>query len=103
MEENWTGSSGFQGKSFNTYNPIDSTWNQLRVDVSGATYHFSGRFENEAMALKGTTQTAKGEVHFKLTFYPNRSSGTVRQIWEMSKDAGTTWATIFDGTYKRKP
>ncbi len=26
LEENWTGKSGFKGKSFNTYHPADSSW-----------------------------------------------------------------------------
>ncbi|MEM8908357.1 MAG: hypothetical protein AAGD05_10970, partial [Bacteroidota bacterium] len=69
IEENWTGSGGFRGKSFNTYNPVDSTWNQVWVDVSGATYHFSGRYQNDVMALKGSSKTAQGTVHFKLNFY----------------------------------
>jgi len=23
----------------------------------------------------------------------------VRQLWEVSKDAGATWSVVFDGTY----
>ncbi len=103
LEENWTGGSGFKGKSFNTYNPIDSTWNQVWVDVGGATYHFSGRFKNDVMALRGETETLKGKALFKLTFYYKRSLDIVQQVWEMSTDNGTTWTGIFDGTYKRKP
>ena len=46
IEENWTGGSGFQGKSFNTYNAQDSTWNQVWVDVAGNTYHFKGKYKD---------------------------------------------------------
>ncbi|MEM9822817.1 MAG: hypothetical protein AAF985_17180 [Bacteroidota bacterium] len=102
IEENWTGASGFQGKSFNTYNPVDSTWNQVWVDVSGATYHFSGRFKDDVMALEGMQKTQKGTLLFKLNFHYDRSKDIVRQIWKMSNDGGTNWGIIFDGTYRRR-
>jgi len=102
VEENWTGGTGFVGKSFNTYNPVDSTWNQVWVDGSGATYHFSGKYQDGQMALKGASTTARGKVLFTLTFQPDRVADTVRQVWKMSTDNGAKWQTLFDGTYRRK-
>ena len=101
IEENWTGSTGFVGKSFNTYNSVDSTWNQVWVDQSGATYHFSGKYQDNVMALKGSFTGKQGTAFFKLTFYHHPKNNTVQQVWEMSQDNQATWSTIFDGTYKR--
>ena len=28
--------------------------------------------------------------------------GTVRQVWDVSKDGGESWKTVFDGLYTRK-
>ena len=28
--------------------------------------------------------------------------GTVRQLWETSSDKGTSWATAFDGLYRKR-
>ncbi len=102
VEENWTGLGGFKGKSFNTFNPLDSTWNQVWVDQTGATLHFSGKYENDILALSGQQQTKEGEVWYTLNFHRQRTNRTVRQIWKMSNDEGKTWTTLFDGTYKKK-
>ena len=102
IEENWTGGSGFAGKSFNTYNEMDSTWNQVWVDQSGATYHFSGKYKDQVMALKGQSKTNRGTALFTLTFSYNQEANTIRQVWKLSKDQGITWENLFDGTYRRK-
>ena len=101
LEENWTGASGFQGKSFNTYNPADSTWNQVWVDGSGARYTFTGHLEDQVMALKGETMGKKGKVLFSLNFHYDSAKDEVRQIWKMSTDNAASWSTIFDGTYRK--
>ena len=103
MEENWTSATGWQGKSFNTYNPVDSTWNQVWVDQSGATYHFSGRREGDVMQLYGETTSPKGEpILFDFSFRYDPEKDTVRQLWKMSKDEGGSWQVIFDGMYVKK-
>jgi len=103
IEENWTGANGFAGKSFNTYNPADSTWNQVWVDVAGNTYHFSGKYEDKVMRMAGETLNAKGQkVIFEMSYHYNPDEDTVRQIWKQSQDGGAQWQTIFDGLYRKK-
>lgn len=102
IEENWKGAGGFEGKSFNTYNPEDSTWNQVWVDVGGNTYHFKGKFKDNVMRLKGES-TAKGKTAlFDMAYHYNEKENTVRQIWKMSTDVGKSWNTIFDGIYRKE-
>ena len=102
VEENWTGGSGFQGKSFNTYNPKDSTWNQVWVDMSGATYHFKGKYQDNVMQMKGKSPGQNGQmVLFDMSYHP-QEDGAVRQIWKMSTDGGKNWNTAFDGMYRKK-
>lgn len=102
VEENWTGGSGFQGKSFNTYNVQDSTWNQVWVDMGGATYHFKGKFKDNVMHMKGKTPGRNGQmVWFDMSYHP-QADGAVRQIWKMSTDKGESWNTAFDGMYRKK-
>ena len=60
------------------------------------------RYADGILALSGKQQTPEGEVLHTLDFHRNLSEQTVRQVWKMSKDQGTTWTTLFDGTYKRK-
>ena len=104
IEENWVSTSDWKGKSFNTYNPVDSTWNQVWVDQSGATYHFSGRRKGNVMQLSGeTTQQKKASVSFLgLAFHYEPEKDSVRQVWKMSKDEGSNWTVIFDGTYRKE-
>lgn len=102
IEENWTGATGFAGKSFNTYNPADSTWNQVWVDVGGSTYHFSGRFKDNVMQMHGENMVNGKPVLFDMAYHFNKEKGTVRQVWKMSNDDGKNWKTIFDGIYRRK-
>ena len=102
VQENWTGATGFKGKSFNTYSSIDSTWNQVWVDVSGATYHFKGKLIEEAMVMKGTTQNNGKAILFEMSYTPDKNTGYVRQLWKQSSNKGDTWAVIFDGIYKKQ-
>lgn len=103
IQENWTGATGFTGKSLNTYNTIDSTWNQVWVDVSGATYHFKGKLEGTTMLMQGQTSNPSGQlILFKMSYTPNKANGNVRQIWKQSSDEGENWTVVFDGIYKRK-
>ncbi len=105
IEENWTGGNGgFQGKSFNTYNPVDSTWNQVWVDTGGSTYHFKGQYADHVMRLKGETISRRtgGKVLFDMSYTHDPEKGTVRQVWQASSDDGKSWNTIFAGIYRKK-
>lgn len=103
VQENWTGATGFKGKSFNTFNSIDSTWNQVWVDVSGATYYFKGKMEENAMKLKGQTIGRNGQaILFKMSYTPDKNTGNVHQLWKQSSNKGENWQVIFDGIYKKK-
>lgn len=103
IEENWkSANSPYEGKSFNTYNPQDSTWNQVWVDNGGATYHFKGKYKDNVVDMYGETPTKKGPLKFNMSFTYNRKDDTVRQVWKSSKNDGKTWDVAFDGTYKKR-
>lgn len=103
IEENWKSNrSAFEGKSFNTYNPQDSTWNQVWVDNTGNTYHFKGKYEDNLMDMYGQS-TANGQTsHFNMSFTYNEKEKTIRQVWKLSTDEQKNWRVIFDGTYIRE-
>ncbi len=103
VQENWTGATGFKGKSLNTFSPIDTTWNQIWVDVSGATYHFKGEWESGAMKMKGQTIGGNGQtILFEMSYTPDKETSNIRQLWKQSTDSGENWIVIFDGIYKKK-
>jgi hypothetical protein len=106
ISENWTGATGFAGRSFNLYNAASGRWEQFWVDQSGARLHLQGGLEGERMVLAGTREATDAQTgpaqRERISWTPN-ADGSVRQLWETSKDDGRTWTTSFDGLYRRAP
>lgn len=101
--ENWTSAGGnFAGKSLNSYDAVQGKWKQFWVDTAGTVLELSGGIVDGSMVLSGTRHTRAGaEVTDRITWTPNED-GSVRQHWELSKDGGKTWQTLFDGHYAKK-
>ena len=106
ISENWTGATGFAGRSFNLYNAASDRWEQFWVDQSGVRLHLQGGLQGERMVLAGTRETTDAQTgparRERISWTPNADS-SVRQLWETSKDDGRTWTTSFDGLYRRAP
>ncbi|MFL6657175.1 MAG: hypothetical protein ACJ8GW_03815 [Massilia sp.] len=95
--ENWSSTNGVDGKSLNMYDATDKRWHQAWYDSSGSRLDISGSFVDGKMTLISADGTQR------VIWTPN-ADGSVRQLWEASKDQGKTWAPSFDGKYvKRKP
>lgn len=100
--ENWTGNGGGNGKSFNFFDTNVGKWRQVWVADGGGSLDYTGEFRDGAMRFEGWTLGTNGQrVLQKLTFTPF-GRDTVRQTFEASTDAGTTWTTGFDGRYVRQ-
>jgi hypothetical protein len=92
--ENWTSAGGGDGKSLNTYNPTKKQWQQFWVGADGSVLELSGGLDAKGnMVLADATN--------RITWTPN-ADGSVRQLWESTKDGGKTWTIAFDGTYRKK-
>ena len=105
LVENWTGSEGGSGNSFNLWTASDGKWHQVWVDDSGNMLSLAGGLEGNRMVLTGT-HTTPGRPTVttveRITWTP-LDGGSVRQLWESSPDGGATWTSQFDGTYTRVP
>lgn len=102
LQETWSGAQGSAGTSLNFYNPQQGKWQQFWVWRRGTTLELEGEFTDGKMILEGKSSGRAGEVLYnRITWTPNED-GSVRQHWEISKDEGKTWATSFDGLYRRK-
>ncbi len=103
LQENWTGTSGSSGKSFNMYYAGDDTWRQTWVDNSGTRLDLAGSLDKKGrMVFKGTTPGREGgTVQHDLSFTPKKD-GSVIQHWKASRDGGKTWQDLFVGTYRKK-
>lgn len=101
LHENWTGAGGSTGESLNFWDRSNRTWNQVWVDSNGLVLRLAGGFAENRMVLSGETRGPNGTALQKVTWFRN-PDGTVRQLWESSRDGGTTWTPVFDGLYRRK-
>ncbi len=102
--EEWTGTGGYTGKSFNTWNAATRQWQQTWVDNSGGTTEFlRGAGDQGKITFYADQVVGPGGKKFqrKLTFY-KLSDDKVRQHGERSDDGGKTWTTEYDLEYRKK-
>lgn len=106
LQENWQGAGegGISGSSFNIYDQATGRWHQTWVDANGTLLQLDGGPVDGAMIMSGTrpTRDGSGAVRHRISWTPN-PDGSVRQLWEASKDGGESWAILFDGLYTKAP
>ncbi len=105
IQENWTsaGNIGYEGKSYNIYNPDLHRWEQFWNDNAGGMIHFYGELKDGVMNYWTDTVPQKDGTKLKrhLQFIPS-GSDQVRQFSQGSTDEGKTWHVEYDFIYKRK-
>ncbi|MFA6984790.1 MAG: hypothetical protein WC213_01105 [Arenimonas sp.] len=106
IAEHWSSASGKgDGKSFNLYNRQSGQWEQFWVDGQGTRLLLSGGLVDGRMVLSGRQlkpDAATGLVQQERISWTPNGDGSVRQLWESSRDGGKTWAVVFDGMYRRR-
>lgn len=102
LQETWSGAGGSAGSSFNFYNPQTGKWHQFWVWRAGTTLDLSGEYKDGKMVLKGESKDREGKSVMNWITWTDNPDGTVRQHWQQSRDGGKTWATSFDGLYKKR-
>lgn len=104
LQENWqgAGAGGISGTSFNVYDRASGKWHQTWVDGSGTLLELDGGLVDNAMILIGQrpARDGSGMALHRISWTP-AEDGTVRQLWEASKDDGGNWNVLFDGLYNR--
>ena len=102
--ENWTGdpaAGGGDGKSLNCYNAARQQWQQFWVGSGGGVLELAGGPADGSMVLSGSHLVRGQALTERITWTPH-ADGSVRQLWEQSRDGGKTWRSIFDGLYRKK-
>lgn len=103
--ENWTGlgGNGYEGKSYNVYNPSLKRWEQFWVDNRGGMIHFYGGMKNGVMDYwtDEIPQPDGTKLQRHLQFF-NQGPDKVRQFSQGSTDGGKTWHVEYDLTYMRR-
>ncbi len=103
IEEHWTDGAGGRGRSLNTYDAGNGTWNQLWMDATGLALILSGESSPRQISMSGDTpQFINGPIISNRITWSRLSSREVRQFWEVSQDGRTTWNGVFDGSYRKE-
>jgi hypothetical protein len=106
IAEHWDSEGNTQGdgKSYNQFNAGLGKWEQFWVDASGMRLVLAGSFANGAMVLEGRQEPdpKTGIAGRERITWTANADGSVRQLWESSKDDGATWSVAFDGLYRRR-
>lgn len=101
--EQWQGTSGSTGKSFNMYDAREGVWRQTWVDGNGGRLDLTGGLDGEDMVLSGERPGREGDTVTHEIRWTPQEDGTVRQHWRASSDGGETWNDLFVGIYVPRP
>src|ERR1041385_672989 len=96
--ENWYGSKGGTGKSFNVWTRSDSLWHQAWVSNTGNQLLLVGSYHDGRMVLEGASPPG---TQNRITYEP-QPNGEMVQRWDVSADGGSSWKMTFLGTYRKK-
>ena len=102
--EDWVGDpavGGGNGKSLNAYNLSKKEWQQFWIGSGGGVLELSGGLVGGKMVLTGSHVVRGATLNERISYTPN-GDGSVRQVWDQSRDGGKTWTNVFDGIYRRK-
>ena len=102
LYETWIGVNGSRGHGFHAWDPSDNKWHQSWFDNNGTILNISGGIINGEMVMEGERQLADGTRQLeRITWTPN-ADGTIRQLWQSSRDHGMRWTVTFDVLYRRR-
>ena len=105
LQEHWQGTDGSRGTSFSLHAAGRGAWHQTWVDSNGLLLLLDGDLRDGAMILEGTTparDTPDAQLRHRITWsVVDGDPDRVRQHWQVSRDDGQTWDTVFDGRYTR--
>ena len=102
IRENWMPLKGQAGGSISNYDEREQGWHQTWVDASGTRVEFTGGYADGKMILTGLWRDVAGPGQdglIRMT-YSRLPEGAVRQLGELSQDAGGNWKPAFDFTYR---
>lgn len=102
IAENWSGSKGTEGKSFNVFSTADKQWHQTWVDSQGTRLELAGTLGDNGMVLEGDSPVANGNGLKNRITWQKLPDGRVRQHWQVSADGGEKWTDAFIGLYTAK-
>ena len=102
--ENWKDVEGHEGKSLFYYRPVQGDWKQVWVTDTGPIKVKTLILEmpDGGVRFQGELAKRSGGTYLDRTTLAPLPGGKVRQVIEISTDAGKNWQAGFDAEYRRK-
>ena len=88
----------YQGWSYSGFDRRDGLWHQMYLDSHGNVTWYTGRLVDKALVF--TAPRGAGALQ-RMSYIPG-ADGSVRQLGEISTDAGATCQPGYDYTYRRR-
>jgi hypothetical protein len=102
VQENWTGTQGGAGKSYNQYDPTLGKWQQFWVADTGRTQYYTGEGSDGEMRYAAEGRQKDGSPLLVRLTFTKLEGNKVRQHAQQSTDGGKEWSTVYDFTYVPK-
>jgi hypothetical protein len=102
VKENWVGSGGMRGESYNIFSQRRGKWHQSWVDTTGRLLLLEGGLKGGKMVLGGQMPGRDGKTVWHEISWEALDDGRVKQHWRASRDQGKSWNDVFVGFYARQ-
>ena len=103
ISEHWRGAQGTTGRSYNYFNPSDSSWNQVWIDSNGSNLVLKGKAQPGIMKMKSELLPGqKVDWYYNQITWTRNPDNSVTQLWEILDKDENVLAVAFRGIYKKK-
>ena len=102
IEESFSTPKGYQAVSWMYYDPIENAYFRTYIDSEGERVELRGSFDNGAFVFTGAEPIRGAEGAEVRMTWTQTSANSLRQLWETSRDGGTTWRPAQDLTFTRQ-
>ena len=100
--ERWNDGGGHRGQNMLAYSLDDQRWYGMFVDNEGRVHIFDGKVVSETAEFHGAGREHNEQAAIDRIRLVRIDADHVRQVWEKSRDNGTSWTTAFRGDYTRQ-
>ena len=89
--EQLTTPKGYRARSFVSFARAAATWSRTYVDSEGEHTLLQGAVSDDRLVLTGSVSAENGDRVIARLTWTKTASGSLEQVWEVSRDGGATW------------
>jgi hypothetical protein len=100
--EHWENGNGHAAEKMLAYTPEEKNWYGMFADNEGRVHVFTrGKVSADSAEFQGESRGAQGEAVLNRLKVVRLSADKLEEVWEKSKDNGSTWTTAYRVQYSR--